>query len=94
MGYTTNIQPQLDNFAPHAYKCAFIGYNPKQKAYKVYDIENRRILVSRYVTFYENQFSYQNNLTTDKLVPLPCILVDDEVQKRFLSETSIAAPEN
>lgn len=54
--YTTHTQPHKDKFATYAYKYVSIGYNPGPTAYKVYDIDICRVLVSRDVVFNETSF--------------------------------------
>ena len=36
-------------------KCIFIGYNLESKAYRLYDLINKKIIISRDVEFLENQ---------------------------------------
>lgn len=40
--FATNVIPHKNKFAPRAIMCCFIGYNPGQKAYKLYDPEAKR----------------------------------------------------
>lgn len=56
--YAINIIPHKDKFDHRAIKCVFLGFNVGQKAYKLYDIQSKKIIVSREVTFYENIFPY------------------------------------
>lgn len=55
--FATNTLPHKDKFVPRAYKCIFLGYTLGQKAYKVYDIDNNRIYISRDVVFHEKKIS-------------------------------------
>lgn len=68
--FASNIVPLKDKFAPRAFKCVFLGYVTGQKAYKVYDMENDRTLISRDVLFYEDQYP-MFNLTDSSECPNP-----------------------
>ena len=47
-----------DKFAPMAIKVVFIGYPFNQKGYKLLNIDNHTIFVSRHVVFHEHIFPY------------------------------------
>lgn len=40
-------------------KCVFLWYAPDAKAYKLYDMTNRKIFLSRDVIFHEHIFPYE-----------------------------------
>src|ERR1700739_1277846 len=42
------------NFAPKAIKCIMIGYSESSKAWRLWDTERKRLIVSRDVTFNES----------------------------------------
>ncbi|GKB74208.1 ribonuclease H-like domain-containing protein [Tanacetum coccineum] len=48
-----------DKFAEKSKKCVLIGYASGKKAYKLFSLENRSVLYSRDVKFYETIFSYK-----------------------------------
>lgn len=76
LSYATNISIHKTKFDQRAYKCVFIGYSPGQKAYKLYNIDTKHIIVSRDVAFHEEIFPLQNapsKGTEDNDVPLPII---------------------
>ncbi|KAL0313066.1 UNVERIFIED_CONTAM: Retrovirus-related Pol polyprotein from transposon RE1 [Sesamum radiatum] len=54
--YATNIDPQKMKFHSRAIKCVMIGYGMHKKAYKLFDLENRKVFYSRDVHFYEHIF--------------------------------------
>ncbi|KAL2532955.1 Uncharacterized protein Adt_06306 [Abeliophyllum distichum] len=60
------------------------GYNPGQKAYKVYNLSNKQVQVSRDITFYENCFPFKSEINpiTDKsspVIPYPECYDDDPI---------------
>lgn len=40
--------------APRAVKCIFIGYSSESKSYRLWNLESKKVLLSRDVTFNEN----------------------------------------
>ncbi len=48
-------------FDGKAIECIFVGYSSESKAYRLYDTTNKRIMVSRDVTFFENVIGNMNN---------------------------------
>ncbi|RVW48002.1 Retrovirus-related Pol polyprotein from transposon TNT 1-94 [Vitis vinifera] len=51
-------------FDPRSIESVFIGYPHGQKGYKVYSLKDKKVLISRDVTFFETEFPYQNGLST------------------------------
>ncbi|KAF7839581.1 Retrovirus-related Pol polyprotein from transposon TNT 1-94 [Senna tora] len=54
--YATNLDPKKKKFDDRALKGVFLGYATGYKGYKVYDLEKKRIFISRDVKFHENIF--------------------------------------
>ena len=46
------LRKKLDN---KGHKCIFVGYSEDKKAYKLYDPIARKVIISRYVQFVENE---------------------------------------
>ncbi|KAL0447801.1 UNVERIFIED_CONTAM: Retrovirus-related Pol polyprotein from transposon RE1 [Sesamum latifolium] len=56
--YATNTHPQRSKFQSRALKCVLIGYSMHQKAYKLFDLNNKLTFFSRDVQFYEDNFPF------------------------------------
>jgi histone deacetylase 1/2 len=44
--------------APRSVRCVFLGYPLDQKGYRCYNLENKRVIVSRHVYFDETCFPF------------------------------------
>ncbi|KAL2230846.1 UNVERIFIED_CONTAM: Retrovirus-related Pol polyprotein from transposon RE1 [Sesamum indicum] len=77
--FASNTLPHKSKFTPRAFKCVFIGYVQGQKAFKLYDLDNKKVIISRDVTFHEDIFPYQNSNATSKIGPvlMPTQLLDN-----------------
>ncbi|KAK9064691.1 hypothetical protein SSX86_016073 [Deinandra increscens subsp. villosa] len=51
-----------DKFSTHSQKCVFLGYSNQKKGYKLLSLDNKEILFSRDVKFYEVVFPFKENL--------------------------------
>ncbi|KAL0399945.1 UNVERIFIED_CONTAM: Retrovirus-related Pol polyprotein from transposon RE1 [Sesamum radiatum] len=71
--YATNVSPHKSKFHSRAFKCILLGYAMTQKAYKLYDLENKCTLYSRDVSFYESIFPYSASETSTHSHPLPIV---------------------
>lgn len=71
--YATNVLPFKDKFDPRAKKCIFIGYCSGQKTYKLFDLVNKKVIMSRDVVFHEHIFPYFKNSYHATSTPLLCI---------------------
>ncbi|KAJ4769803.1 Retroelement pol polyprotein-like [Rhynchospora pubera] len=61
--YISCKHPGLDKFEKRSQKCVFVGYPYGKKGWKVYDLNTRKILVSRDVVFDEMVFPFAELLT-------------------------------
>nr|GEV12770.1 ribonuclease H-like domain-containing protein [Tanacetum cinerariifolium] len=56
-----NVVKGSDKFSHRSEKCVLIGYASGKKAYKLSSLENRNVLYSKDVKFYETVFPYKMN---------------------------------
>lgn len=77
LAYATNSGIHKSKFEPRAQKCIFIGFSPGQKAYKLYNLDTEKILVSRDVVFYEDIFPFQAECIKQDIESLPLPLTCD-----------------
>ncbi|XP_071688656.1 uncharacterized protein [Rutidosis leptorrhynchoides] len=63
--YATVLNPE-NKFSSRSVKCVLIGFGSVQKGYKLLNLENRSVVFSRDVKFYENVFPLKQN--TDSLI--------------------------
>ena len=54
--FASTLDKSKNKFSPTAIKCIFIGYPSGYKGYKVMDLENNNIFISRNVIFHETEF--------------------------------------
>ncbi|KAJ0590617.1 putative RNA-directed DNA polymerase [Helianthus annuus] len=55
------ILNEPDKFAYRAEKCVFLGYSNSKKGYKLWSLDQKLVIFSRDVKFYENVFPLKNN---------------------------------
>ncbi|KAL2253443.1 UNVERIFIED_CONTAM: Copia protein [Sesamum indicum] len=77
LAFVTNVLPHKSKFTKRAFRCVFVGYAFGQKGYKLYDLDDKVILISRDVIFHENCFPYKDISESEHAVPLPISVWDD-----------------
>src|SRR4051812_27013913 len=60
VAFVHNHAPGLDKLAPRSIKGVFVGYSTTQKGYRVYIPASRRYIVSRDITFFEEQLFFES----------------------------------
>lgn len=75
--YATSVGTRKDNFQERAIKLVMIGYANTHKAYKLYNITDKCLFISKDVVFHESIFLFQNNNDSEgPVIPLPMVKID------------------
>lgn len=81
LAYARNKNTKGDKFASRSRKCILLGYPSGTKGWKLYDLEQKVVFISRDVTFQENIFSYtdkESESSIDKGPPVALSSSDTE----------------
>jgi len=89
------VLPKGDKFSPRALKTILLGYAVTQKGYKLYDPQERKIIVSRDVVSHERIFPFQPPAPTNELIPpsVDMFVLQDELTSDQEERPEIVAVE-
>lgn len=103
--FASTLPSQRSKFHPRAIPSVFVGYPPGMKAYKLYDIENKKFFISRDVVFHESVFPFHQltpsteviNQFPDLVLPRPygqsnCPWEDDDPTDNPRHRNCVAEP--
>lgn len=95
LDFAVNSMHTTDKLAPRGVPCAFIGYPPTQKGYRLFDLKTKKIFTSGDVSFNENVFPLNTTTPKPYMLPLPTempnLLIKSYVEDEFL--TPMVTPE-
>ncbi|XP_009805059.1 uncharacterized protein [Nicotiana sylvestris] len=63
--YYASRLPRDDKFTSRTRKIVFVGYSEKQKGYKLYDLKDHQVFISRDVQFKESLFPFKTETAED-----------------------------
>lgn len=89
LAYAHNKNTKGDKFASRSRRCVFLGYPAGTKGWKLFDLEQETVFISRDVEFIENAFPYQDNspITTPTTKTSPALQIvshDDDSETEYL----------
>ncbi|KAL0373612.1 UNVERIFIED_CONTAM: putative mitochondrial protein [Sesamum radiatum] len=71
------ILPHKFKLTKQAHRCVFLGYTFGQKGYKLYDLDDDALFISRDLVFHEKHFPYKNVQPSKIDYPFPIHVLDD-----------------
>ena len=103
LAFASTISAHRTKFQPRSCICILLGYPHGMKGYKMYDIQNKKIFISRDVIFHETKFSFHNMTDSNKIVdpfhdfvlPISSLEVPDICQhSHIIPNTEPILPDN
>ncbi|OIT01904.1 hypothetical protein A4A49_56531, partial [Nicotiana attenuata] len=78
-----------DKFSPRARKSVIIGYYETQKGYSLFDLDARKVFISRDVSFREQAFLFKEGTQiTEDLFPCEPLIPNDSLPEHSLQSSS------
>lgn len=71
LAFASNPEQSTDKFSPRGVPCVFMGYPPTQRGFKLLNLLNMQMFVSRDVTFHEEVFPFHTNTDQNYMKPIP-----------------------
>ncbi|XP_019233151.1 PREDICTED: uncharacterized protein LOC109213779 [Nicotiana attenuata] len=82
--FASNL-PGGDKFSPRARKSVLIGYSKTQKGYRLFDLNARKVFISRDVSFREQVFPFKEGTQiTEDLFPCEPLIPNDSLPEHSL----------
>ncbi|XP_070004583.1 uncharacterized protein [Nicotiana sylvestris] len=86
--FASNL-PGGDKFSPRARKSVLIGYSETQKGYRLFDLDARKVFISRDVSFREQVFPFKEGTQiTEDLFPCKPLIPNDFLPEHSLQRSS------
>lgn len=86
--FVTNVKPHKDKLASRANAVVFLGFKSGMKAFKVYDLLAKKIVMTRDVVFHETHFPFLNSIFPDDY-NLPSLPLTTDLKSDYSSDTNI-----
>ncbi|KAL0291613.1 UNVERIFIED_CONTAM: Retrovirus-related Pol polyprotein from transposon TNT 1-94 [Sesamum radiatum] len=79
LAFAANVHPQKSKFTKRAHRCIFVGYALGKKGYKLYELDENVMFVSRDVIFHDEIFPFMKQTETVSECPLPIPIADQDL---------------